>query len=131
MLETALVFDETGLLIHLHEPKGRSTTYIPDSPTLWDILWNNRARLGGVAHTHPWEGKADPSITDVTTFRAVELGLGKRLLWPIVTLSEVRFFVFNPVMECYCKIRLTYEKEPHWKANIELLLSSSRKEDQQ
>lgn len=95
MMEVALVFDKQGKTIAFHEPPGRSGGAIPDSRNLWDILWTNRDRLGGVAHTHPWDGEAWPSQTDVTTFRAVELGLGQNLLWPVVTFTEVAYVVKN------------------------------------
>jgi hypothetical protein len=65
---------------------------LPDSHELWEILWASREELGGVAHTHPWDGPAGPSHTDVTTFAAVEAGLGKRLIWPIVTFTQVDYY---------------------------------------
>lgn len=91
-METGLVFDKHGGLIFWHVPPDRSSGALPDSRQLWDVLWENREILGGVAHTHPWNGSAGPSSTDVTTFAAVEVGLGKRLVWPIVTFSEVGYF---------------------------------------
>lgn len=92
MIEVALVFDLDGEVIHWHLPPGRSGGAIPDSRGLWEILWENRERLGGVAHTHPWNGRPGPSQTDVTTFAACEAALGKRLLWPIVTFDQVVSF---------------------------------------
>ena len=89
MMETALVFDLHGKTIYWHEPSGRTSGYLPDSQDLWDVLWDNRHRLGGVAHTHPWHGPALPSHTDLTTFAAVEKGLGKHLLWPVVLIALV------------------------------------------
>jgi len=91
-METALVFDDRGCVLFWHLPADRSQGAIPDSRGLWERLWENRERLGGVAHTHPWNGAAQPSSTDVTTFAAVEQGLGQRLIWPIVTFSEVVYF---------------------------------------
>ena len=91
-MESAVVFDLEGRVIYHHAPHGRSAVSIPDSRTLWDILWENRGNLGGVAHSHPWNGVAAPSQTDVTTFQAVEAALGKRLAWPIVTFSETVTF---------------------------------------
>lgn len=99
MIETALVFDLEGKTICFHEPRGRTSGSIPDTRSLWDILWENRERLGGVAHTHPWDGPAHPSITDVTTFDALERGLGKHLLWPVVTFTEVACVVRNPLFK--------------------------------
>lgn len=84
-METALVFDTEGKTIYWHLPLGRSGGSLPDSRDLWDVLWENRERLGGVAHTHPWYGPSGPSHTDLTTFAACEAALGKRLVWPVVT----------------------------------------------
>ncbi len=89
VIEVALVFDVEGRVLYWHLPPGRSGGAIPDSRNLWEVLWENRERLGGVAHTHPWYGDTGPSGTDVTTFAAIEAGLGKRLLWPIVTFDRV------------------------------------------
>ena len=97
MMETALVFDRNGKTICFHEPAGRSSGSIPDTRSLWDIVWENRGNLGGVAHTHPWDGPAHPSMTDVTTFDAIERGLGQHLLWPVVTFTEVAYVVRNPL----------------------------------
>lgn len=97
MMETALVFDLHGKTIHWHEPRGRSGGSLPDSRDLWDVLWENRDRLGGVAHTHPWDGPASPSGTDITTFDAVERALGKQLLWLVVTFTDVLGVVRNPL----------------------------------
>lgn len=99
MMETALVFDRNGKTICFHEPAGRSGGSIPDTRDLWEVIWENRENLGGVAHTHPWDGPAHPSITDVTTFDAIERALGKNLLWPVVTFTEVTYVVRNVLFE--------------------------------
>jgi len=91
-METGLVFDRFGAPIFWHVPPDRSCGALPDSRALWDVLWESRGFLGGVAHTHPWHCAAAPSTTDVTTFAAVEAGLGQRLVWPIVTFTEVGYF---------------------------------------
>jgi len=103
MTEIALVFDERGRVIRFHRPPGCTACGIPDTRSLWETLWKYRHLIGGVAHTHPWRGQASPSQTDVTTWRAIEQGLGKLLLWPIVTRSEVGYFVFNRVTKLYCR----------------------------
>jgi len=92
--EAALVFDKWGVPIFWHTPTDRSGGALPDSRSLWEVLWENRADLGGIAHTHPWNGLSGPSHTDVTTFHAVEMGLGKRLVWPIVTFTHVHYMVW-------------------------------------
>tara|TARA_Y100000310_G_scaffold340338_1_gene435731 strand:+ start:4257 stop:4643 length:387 start_codon:yes stop_codon:yes gene_type:complete len=101
MIEVAMVFDVHGKVIHWHLPPGRHAGAIPDSRDLWEVMWENREILGGVAHTHPWHGEPWPSQTDVTTFRACEQGLGKLLLWPVVTFSDVGYWAFNPVTKEY------------------------------
>jgi len=92
MIESAFVFDLRGRVIHYHLPAGRSSGHIPDSNDLWALLLKHKDILGGVAHSHPGSGPSGPSHTDVTTFSACELGLGKRLLWPITTDTHVTFW---------------------------------------
>ncbi len=99
--ETGLVFNTKGETIYWHTPAGRTGGSLPDSKELWDVLWGNRKILGGVAHTHPWVGAANPSHTDTTTWRALEKGLGKLLLWPIVTFTETKWFGWNHWAEQY------------------------------
>ena len=91
MIEVAMVFDRWGDPLFWHLPPGRSAGAIPDSRDLWQVLWEHRRVLGGVAHTHPWRGSPEPSSTDLTTFAAVEAGLGRRLLWLVVTFDQVRY----------------------------------------
>ncbi len=93
-IETGAVIGPEDSVIHMHEPPGRSTTYLPDSQSLWDIVWENRARLVGIAHTHPGSGYPGPSRTDLTTFEAMEKGLGKRLKWWILSSSHSVAFSF-------------------------------------
>lgn len=104
MNETGMVFSETGETLFWHEPFGRTAMHLPDSDVLWDFLWANREAIGGVAHTHPWRGVPQPSLKDVTTFRAVERALGRILLWPIVTQDQVRYFKYNPVQREYLAV---------------------------
>ena len=91
MIEVAMVFDSRGEPFFWHLPPGRSGGAIPDSRDLWEVLWEHRDDLGGIAHTHPWYGESGPSNTDVTTFAAVEAALGKRLLWLVVTFDHVTY----------------------------------------
>lgn len=95
MIEVAVLFDTYGAPILWHLPPGRTQTSIPDSAALWMTIWDNRAIVGGLAHTHPWNGPAVPSYTDIRTFGAIEKALGKRLVWPIVTLSDVAHYIHH------------------------------------
>lgn len=126
MREMVLVFDTEGWAIFWKGPKGSSEGYVEDSDLLWDRIWHERAHIGGVAHTHPWNGEAHPSQTDVTTWAAIEAGLGKRLLWPIVTMTEVKYFVFNPVTKNYVEATSTFADRQWWKDNIDELRLTSR-----
>jgi hypothetical protein len=92
MLETAVVIGAQGEALYWHLPTGRSAGALPDSRTLWSVLWSQRDSLQGVAHTHPGSGLPRPSWTDVTTFAACEDGLGRRLRWWIATEDALRCF---------------------------------------
>jgi hypothetical protein len=89
MMEAAVVVGLDGNPIHWHSPPGRTSVAIPDTRTLWDVLWENRDNLAGVAHSHPGSGLPGPSLEDVTTFAAVESGLGRRLNWWIISTDRV------------------------------------------
>lgn len=114
MIEVAMVFDKEGHAIFWLSPKGSSSGAIPDSSNLWDRIWRNREHVGGVVHTHPWDGKTLPSHTDVTTFAAIEKGLGKQLLWPIVTMTHVNYFVRNVFSDEYVMAGDVLFKEQSW-----------------
>jgi proteasome lid subunit RPN8/RPN11 len=84
-VETGALIDFDGEPIYWHTPNGRSGASLPDSRELWNIIWENRNKLLGFAHSHPGCGIPGPSYEDVTTFSAIELALGKRLVWWIVS----------------------------------------------
>ena len=94
-VEAAVVIGLDGQPILWHTPDGCGPSRIPDSRDLWEVLWENRDNLWGIAHTHPGSGKPYPSHTDVTTFAAVESGLGARLAWWILTADELKEFVWK------------------------------------
>jgi len=93
MIESGVVFNKKGAPIYWHLPEGRTAGSIPDCDKLWNFLWENREIIGGVAHSHPGSGLPVPSQTDVQTFSAIERALGKKLLWPIVSKDQTRFYV--------------------------------------
>lgn len=126
--EVAMIFDQKGHVIFWLSPNDSSGCYIPDSQVLWDRVWRNRDRVGGIAHTHPWTGRACPSNTDVTTWSAIERGLGKNLLWPIVTMTEVRYFVRNVLTGEYVETPSTFEGSHDWQEAIEELRRLSQGE---
>lgn len=106
-IETGVLISSEGKVIHWHLPADRSAGHIGDSRDLWDIIWENRNNLYGFAHSHPGAGSGlGPSWTDLTTFSGVEIGLGKRLFWPIINETHV-------VLVRYCgPNKYDYEVEP-------------------
>ena len=89
MMEAATVVNLAGEGVYWHAPPGRSTIAIPDTRDLWQVIWDHRDDLAGVAHSHPGSGIPGPSRTDVTTFAAIESGLGRRLRWWIISQDAV------------------------------------------
>jgi len=85
MMEVAVVIAKNGEPIHWHLPAGRTAVRIPDTRSLWDVLWSNRDIVQGVAHSHPGAGLPGPSYEDVTTFAPIEGSLGQRLDWWITS----------------------------------------------
>ena len=61
-----------------------STTSIPDSRERWQVIWDHRAEITEIAHSHPGDF-LDFSKEDLTTMQAVEAGLGRNLIWSIIT----------------------------------------------
>ena len=86
---------DTDVPVYWHDPSGRTIGSLPDSRDLWEVLWENRENLVGVAHTHPGDS-VRPSDTDFTTFAAVEAGLGKRLVWWIASRSRLSLTDWDP-----------------------------------
>jgi len=85
MIEAGVLIAKNGEPIHWHLPPGRTSGSIPDTRTLWDVIWENRDYVLGFAHSHPGGGVPSPSLTDLTTFAAIEAALGRRLLWWITS----------------------------------------------
>ena len=92
MMEVGALIAKDGSVIHWHLPPNRTSVALPDSRDLWGVIWENRDRVQGFAHSHPGGGVPGPSHTDITTFAAVEAGLGKRLEWWITSKDSLAVF---------------------------------------
>lgn len=113
MMEVGVVIDQNNEPLFWHLPADRTGGSLPDSQDLWNILWDNRKVISGVAHSHPGGGIPGPSYTDVTTFAAVEKGLGVKLNWWIT--SETHLIVARwagPDRLAYTGTLI--EDEPSW-----------------
>ena len=89
MIEAGVVVTGSGP-VFWHLPLDRTGGSLPDSRQLWDVLWDHRKEeFLGFAHSHPGSGLPGPSWTDITTFTAIELGLGRRLTWWITSSDQV------------------------------------------
>jgi len=120
--EMAMVFNGVGLAIFWLGPNGSSEGAIADSNVLWHRIWTARDELGGIAHSHPWNGPANASHTDVTTFAAIERGLGKRLIWPIVTMTHVNFFAWDEKEKQYLDVmQVDFRDTEQWHNAVKTL----------
>lgn len=94
-IENGVLLGLDGQAIYWHTPSGRSAVHLPDSRDLWDVIWENRDVISGFAHSHPGSGLSlGPSYEDITTFSAIELALGRRLIWPIINRTNIVFCEF-------------------------------------
>jgi hypothetical protein len=116
VIEAAAVIGQGGAVIHWHLPAGRSSGALPDSRELWEVIWQRRAELLGIAHSHPGSGLPAPSFEDVTTFSAVELALGTRLAWWIT--SADRVVVCRWIGPNKYDYRAELIEEPSWTAAL-------------
>jgi proteasome lid subunit RPN8/RPN11 len=117
MIEAGAVVTGSGV-VHWHLPAGRTGGSLPDSRQLWDVLWDLRKEeLLGFAHSHPGSGVPGPSQIDITTFAAVELGLGRRLDWWITSSDRVILLGWHGPGKHYYMAE-TLAEEPDWAAQL-------------
>jgi hypothetical protein len=90
-----------------------------DSRSWFDVLWNNRDRLLGMAHTHPDAGHkagVHPSSIDLNSWQSLEIGFGFRLLNYVVNRSsvcEVRLVQHVSTIKYETRL-LTPDDQPWW-----------------
>ena len=126
--EVSLVFDKQGKAMRWSDG---SAGYLPDSQDLWSFLWEHRKEVGGVAHTHPWNGPTGPSGTDITTFAALEKGLGLSLIWPIITMTHDQYFRLEASVggENYIEVFSPFAAWEWWRENIKEMRRRSQGEN--
>ena len=94
-IKAGVLLNADGIPFHWHAPEGRSAGGLPHSRNLWNKIWEHRGNLSGFAHSHPGEGTPQPSYTDLTTFYAIEVALGVRLYWWIVSSDDVSLVLWT------------------------------------
>ncbi len=95
--------------------RSGSATGIGEQRDWWEAIWANRERLAGTAHSHP-RGLARPSQTDLTTWRGLEVGLGREMTYHVVTADEAIVVTLTeqfPSIE-YAVVTIDPQEEPWW-----------------
>jgi len=111
MMEAGVLLDKKGEALYWHLPNNRSGGALPDSVDLWSVIWENRDNISGFAHSHPGFGRTGPSHTDLTTFAAIEAGLGKRLDWWIASGDSMILLRYHDELD-YIQVDVTMN--PPW-----------------
>jgi hypothetical protein len=116
MLEAGVLVNvDTNEVIDWNLPGGRSSVCLPHSRSHWEAIWNNRHLHLGFAHTHPGSGVPAPSHEDITTFDAIERGIGKPLIWWILTQDSMIQVVVNRADLSYVSAKVKGDAElPDW-----------------
>ena len=128
-MEVGVVIGADNQPIFWHLPENRTGGSLPDSRKLWDVLWENRGTLLGVAHSHPGDGLPIYSYTDSTTFAAIESALGRRLDWWIT--SETHMILVRWVGPDRLSYGITaVEVEPGWANELRKLSGQEGKVSQ-
>lgn len=113
MIEAGVVLNLEGQPLYWHLPESRTNVLLPDSKSLWDILWDNRDNISGFAHSHPGKGTPTPSHTDLTTFDGIEKALGKNLDW-FITSEDRMIFIRWGGPETLDYVQLDINQHPSW-----------------
>ncbi|OPZ35124.1 MAG: hypothetical protein BWY99_02336 [Synergistetes bacterium ADurb.BinA166] len=112
---------EAGVLVGLNErpifwhlPPRAATDRLPDDGKLWSSIWENRENVLGFARSHLGGGVPSPSLEDLTTFRAIEQGLGRKMRWWIVSLTNTVEVFTGRDRTSYSSTTLPDDGEPGW-----------------
>ena len=113
-LEAGVVVGYEGEPIYWHLPEGRTAGYLPDSRELWEVIWENRHNVYGIAHSHPGSGLPGPSWEDITTFAGIELGLGRRLVWWITSSNSLSIVLWAGPDKYDYEVMSAEGSKPKW-----------------
>lgn len=90
-----------------------SPSALPDSRRRWEAIWEHRAELEELAHSHP-HGPLAFSSEDETTMAALEGALGRELCFSVVSPNGMIR------REDGASSRIETEDEPWWAALLRL-----------
>lgn len=83
-----------------------SALALPDSRARWEAIWSRRAEVVELAHSHP-VGPDAFSLEDVTTMEALDVALGKRLSFSLVTPKSY-------LVRGAASAAIASERQPRW-----------------
>jgi hypothetical protein len=95
MKEVGVLVDTKGKPIYWHLPQGSTSGSLPECPDFWDVIWENRSKIFGFAHSHPGSGIPGASYEDITTFAPIESALGRRLIWWITSSDTLVHYIWE------------------------------------
>ncbi len=83
MREVCFILTKAGTILRIYYG---SEAAIPDARERWETIWEHRADIAEIVHTHPGE-MLRFSEEDRTTMEAVEAATGLKFHWSVVTRS--------------------------------------------
>lgn len=109
--EVFLLIGRGGAL--LFGDASTSPSALPDSRRRWEAIWQHRAELEELAHSHP-QGPLAFSSEDETTMKALESALGRALCFSVVSPEGMIR------RERGATTRVAADDEPWWAALLRL-----------
>lgn len=82
MREVFFIIGRGGAI--LWSESSDSPLALPDSRARWEAIWTHRADLEAIVHSHPL-GPHAFSAEDRSTMEAVEIALGRKLTWMVLS----------------------------------------------
>ena len=117
MREVCFLIGRNGAI--LWADASTSPAALPDSRTRWQAIWDHRAELENIVHSHPM-GPSAFSAEDESTMEALDSALGKPMRYTVVAPRKM-------ITRCGADTQ-TVSPEPWW-ADLIRLASGMRKEE--